>query len=58
TQPNSLIRLKGKGIPHLRGNGRGDHYMRIKIVVPKNLTSHQKDLLKEFEEEKGKKGWF
>lgn len=58
TQPNSLIRLKGKGVPHVQGSGRGDHYLRIKIVIPKNLTSHQKELLKEFENEKGKKGWF
>lgn len=58
TQPNSLIRLKGKGVPHVQGNGRGDQYLRIKIVVPKNLSGHQKELLKEFEGEKGKKGWF
>lgn len=66
TQPNALIRLRGKGVPHLHGNGRGDHYMRIKVVVPKNLTSRQKELLKEFEGEslgktqdkQGKKGWF
>lgn len=58
TQPNALIRLKEKGIPHIRGNGRGDHYIRVKVVIPKNLTAKQKELLKEFEEEKGKKGWF
>lgn len=66
TQPNTLIRLKGKGVPHLQGAGRGDHYMRVKIVVPKNLTSKQKELLKEFEgdsfgkaqDKQGKKGWF
>ncbi len=58
TQPNSLIRLKGKGVAHLQGSGRGDHYMRVKVVIPKNLTARQKDLLKEFEGEKGKKGWF
>ncbi|HSD98712.1 MAG TPA: J domain-containing protein [Patescibacteria group bacterium] len=58
TQPNSLIRLKGKGVPHVQGSGRGDQYLRIKIVIPKNLNSHQKELLKEFDSEKGKKGWF
>lgn len=58
TQPNSLIRLKGKGVKHVQGTARGDHYLRIKVVIPKNLTSHQKELLKEFEGEKGKKGWF
>lgn len=59
TQPDAVIRLRGKGISHVRGGGKGDHYVRIKIVVPKNLTSRQKDLLEEFEEEgKKKKGWF
>lgn len=58
TQPNSLIRLKGKGVPHVQGTARGDHYLRIKVVIPKNLSGKQKELLKEFENEKGKKGWF
>jgi DnaJ-class molecular chaperone len=57
TQPNAVIRLREKGINHVRGAGRGDHYVRIKVVVPKHLTNKQKDLLKEFEKEK-KKGWF
>lgn len=62
TQPNALIRLRGKGVPHIHGSGRGDHYLRIKIVIPKNITNRQKELLKEFDEESsgkaGKKGWF
>lgn len=59
TQPDTVIRLRQRGVPHLRGGGRGDHYVRIKIVVPKNLTSRQKDLLHQFEEEgKKKKSWF
>ena len=59
TQPGTLIRLKGKGVPHVRGNGRGDHYVRIKIKIPEKLNSRQKELLQEFDEEgKKKKGWF
>jgi len=65
TQPGTVIRLKGKGVPHLRGSGHGDQYIRIKIMLPKNLNGHQKELLKEFEKESGsprgeagKKGWF
>jgi len=57
TQPNSLIRLKGKGVPHVQGSGRGDQYLRIKIVIPKNLSSKQKEILREFDNNK-KKGWF
>ncbi len=58
TQPGTAIRLRGKGVPHLHGSGRGDHYVRIKVVVPKHLTGRQKDLLEEFQNEGGKKGWF
>lgn len=59
TQPDTVVRLRGKGVPHVRGSGRGDHYVRLKITIPKHLTSRQKELLEQFEEEgKKKKGWF
>jgi len=59
TQPDTVIRLRGKGAPHVRGGGFGDHYVRIKITVPKGLTNRQKELLKQFNEEsKKKKTWF
>lgn len=60
TQPGMLIRLRGKGVPHVRGGGgRGDQYVRMKITIPKHLTNRQKELLHEFDSEsKGKKGWF
>lgn len=58
TQPDTLIRLRGKGVKMLRGAGHGDHYVRIKVVVPKNLTGHQKELLKEFDGKPQKSGWF
>ena len=59
TQPDMVIRLRGKGITHIRGSGKGDHYVRIKIITPKNLTGKQKELLEEFEaESKKKKSWF
>jgi DnaJ-class molecular chaperone len=57
TQPGTAIRLRGKGVPHLHGSGRGDHYVRIKVTVPKHLTGKQKELLKEFMEDQ-KSGWF
>lgn len=57
TQPNTVIRLSQKGIPHVRGSGRGDHYVQIKVTIPKGLSSHQKDLLREFDNAK-KKSWF
>ncbi|MBI2074924.1 MAG: DnaJ domain-containing protein [Candidatus Levybacteria bacterium] len=59
TQPDTVFRLRGKGIPHLRSSGKGDHYVRIKVNVPKHLTARQKELLEEFEEEANKKKtWF
>ena len=64
TQTSSKFRLQGKGIPNLRNNKyRGDQYVEVYIVVPKNLTEKQKEILKEFEPEIGaqaeesKKGW-
>ena len=57
TQPETVIRLRGKGVKMIRGSGHGDHYIRIKIVIPKNLSAHQKELLKEFDSSK-KQSWF
>ncbi|MBU2632686.1 DnaJ domain-containing protein [Patescibacteria group bacterium] len=59
TQPNTVFRLAQKGVPHLRGSGKGDHYVKIKIVVPKNLSGKQRELFKQLDEEQGKKkSWF
>lgn len=53
TQTGSIFRLKGKGIPHLRGNGRGDQYVKVEIDVPKKLNDKQKELLREYAEISG-----
>ncbi len=61
TQPNSLIRLSGRGVPRLRGGGNGDHYVKIKVVVPKKLSHKEKQLLEDLlKEQTGpeKKSWF
>ena len=49
TQPNTMIRLRERGVPHLRGGGRGDQYIRLVVTVPKELSREQKRLLQEFE---------
>lgn len=49
TQPGKVLRLKGKGIPSLRGGMRGDQLVRIKVVVPTKLNDKQKDALRAFE---------
>jgi molecular chaperone DnaJ len=48
TQTGTVLRLKGKGMPDLRGYGTGDEFVRVQIVTPTKLTSEQKDLLKQF----------
>jgi molecular chaperone DnaJ len=49
TQNGNTLRLKGKGIPHLRGYGRGDQIIEIFVQTPVNLNRKQEDLLREFE---------
>ncbi len=48
TQPGSLLRLKGQGMPSLRGGSKGDLYYRIHVEVPKKLTEEQRKKLSEF----------
>lgn len=53
TQPGTTFRLKNKGIAHLNGYGRGDEYIKVKVVIPKSLNEKQKELLMQFAEESG-----
>ena len=48
TQPGSVFRLRGKGIPYLRGSGRGDQYVTVNIAVPKGLSGSQKEALRAY----------
>ena len=48
TQPGSTFRMRGKGIPYLRGSGRGDQFVTVNVKVPKGLTGSQKELLRQF----------
>ena len=63
TQSGSVFRLRGKGIPYLRGSGRGDQYITVTVETPKGLNEKQKDLLRQLGESFGenppkKKGFF
>ncbi len=53
TQSGSVFRLRGKGIPYLNGSSRGDQYVTVYIVTPKNLNAEQKELLRKFGEATG-----
>ena len=57
TQPGDVFKLKGKGIQHLGGRGRGDQYVRVVIEVPKNLNSKQKELIRQFDTAIGDKNY-
>jgi molecular chaperone DnaJ len=48
TSSGQVFRLRGKGIPHLKGGGQGDQLVTVKIVAPKNLDVRSQDLLREF----------
>ncbi|MGI6376084.1 MAG: molecular chaperone DnaJ [Anaerolineae bacterium] len=53
TQPGSVSRLRGKGVPRLRGAGRGDQIVLINVQVPTRLSEHQRELLAELGETLG-----
>jgi molecular chaperone DnaJ len=53
TQPGETLRVKGRGLPRLNGNARGDLMIQTNIVVPRKLSEAQVELLKEFAEVSG-----
>ncbi len=58
TQQGSLVKIKGKGMTKLQG-GTGDHYVRIRIEIPKTLSAEEKKLYEQLASIKSKKkGWF
>lgn len=50
TSYGKVFRIRGKGIPQRLGDGRGDEFVKIKVLTPQNLSSRQKKLLREFED--------
>ena len=48
TQPGAVFRMRGKGIPYLRGTGRGDQFVTVNITVPKGMNANQKELLRQY----------
>ncbi len=53
TQTGTYFRLKGKGVPKLRGYGQGDQQVKVTIVTPTNLSEDQRELLREFASKSG-----
>lgn len=47
TQPGKIFTLKGKGVPHLRGSGRGDQKVIVNVDIPMRLSADQRRLFEE-----------
>lgn len=50
TDTGTVFRLKGKGVPYLKGSGSGDQFVTVTVSTPKNLSDHQKEALRKFAE--------
>ncbi|MBR2108893.1 MAG: molecular chaperone DnaJ [Ruminococcus sp.] len=57
TQQGDVFKLKGKGIPHIHGRGRGDQYVKMNIEIPKSLNSKQKEAVKNLDSMLGDKNY-
>ncbi len=53
TQPETVFRLKGKGIPHLNSYGSGDQYVHLKVLLPTKISNREKELFSELAEIRG-----
>jgi molecular chaperone DnaJ len=53
TQPETMLRIAGRGIGHLRGSARGDQYVKVNVFVPKDLSHQDRELLKEMKKSAG-----
>ncbi len=50
TQPGTEFRIKGSGVQQLRGSGKGDLLLRVRVEIPKRLSAKQKELLRQFDD--------
>ncbi len=53
TRPGKVLRVRGKGVPKLQREGRGDLLLRVTVDVPQKLSARQRELLEEFAKESG-----
>ncbi len=47
-QPGETIRLRNQGVPHLRGHGRGDLFLHVRVTIPTRVSKKQRQLLEQF----------
>jgi molecular chaperone DnaJ len=55
TQPGAVLSIKGKGVPHLQRNGRGDQHVVISVEIPQRLNADQRELLEKLAQTMGTK---
>ncbi|QUH27363.1 molecular chaperone DnaJ [Serpentinicella alkaliphila] len=53
TQSGTVFRLRGRGIVHPKGHGKGDQFVKVVVEVPKKLSERQKDIIRQFAAESG-----
>ena len=53
TQPGKVLRLRNKGVPHLRGSGRGDELVVINVEIPQRLSAEQRQLFEQLAKSMG-----
>lgn len=67
TQPATVLRIRGRGLPQLRGRRMGDLHVVVNVLLPNNLSDEQRELLQRFREsangdtypaQKGQEGFF
>ncbi|MFA5367742.1 MAG: DnaJ C-terminal domain-containing protein, partial [Dehalococcoidia bacterium] len=55
TQNGKVFRLAGQGMPEIGKDAKGDLFAKVKIVLPENLTEHEKELFKQLKEARQKR---
>jgi len=53
TQPGKVLRMRGKGVPYLRSDRRGDQLVVMNVVIPKRLEDDQRELMEQLAESLG-----
>jgi len=48
TQPNTILKLRGKGFPYPNGGARGDHIVKVNVLIPKRISKEQEELLRKY----------
>lgn len=54
TQPDTVLRLKGKGLPHMNGKGKGDMFLQIRVDIPEKIGREERELYERLRELTGK----